>query len=113
MYPNEFRLYSKQPKVKKVFVSDIKYVNGTECQNCGGAGIITIFCSLEGPYQTPTVSGRTTDSGMAITSHYEKSIDGWWNGVTYSHSCPKCNGLGRRHTTYTTKPTQEAMKGVL
>lgn len=86
IFPPEFKIVWKQAGIKAAFVSELRRVNPYECENCGGAGLMTTFIAADGPFSTPG-----TKNGKAMHYHDGK----WWVGNTYSANCPVCGGKGR------------------
>lgn len=72
----------KSLSVKAVFIGVLESPNPTDCRNCGGAGVMSMFLATEGPYNSPAApySGKS--------SHW---YDGkWWVGNTITAPCPVC-----------------------
>ena len=98
--PMEIQSALRNPAVKKAWLSDFPAMPG-QCENCGGAGVVTAYIALEGPYTSPASPYLVRD-GVRLTSKAEV-INGktkWWVGQTVSTTCPECqNTLAPTSTT--------------
>jgi len=110
MYPREFSMLAKNIDVKKTFVSDIQRINPKDCENCGGAEVMSIFLAMKGPFQA-----AATPNNRDETSHWDNAAGrkgGWWVGKTYTFPCPVCLGV-KRAEPENVMPTQPAMVGLM
>jgi len=83
-FPDEMIRAAKLGKMS--FFSDIVSPSGSDCENCGGMGVLILFIADEGPYSFPGAPYR----GYGKTS---KWYDGkWWLGNSNSFTCPDCKG---------------------
>ena len=112
IYPQEFKALAKNLDVKKTFVSDIQHTNPRDCENCGGAEVMSIFLATKGPFQSPGAPNNRDE-----TSHWDSTVGmkgGWWVGKTYTFPCPVCFGVKRVEPAIVDQmPTQDYMVTLL
>jgi hypothetical protein len=88
--PAELTSAFRNPSTKKAWISDFPAMQG-QCENCGGAGVVTAFVATEGPYTSPAHPYLIRD-GVRLTSKTD-IINGqtkFWVGQTISVVCPEC-----------------------
>lgn len=94
VFPTELKAYSRNPLIKKVFVSDVEPTGALDCYNCGGIEVIAVFLALKGPFQSPGAPGMK-EGEHYLTSHWDETVipkGGWWVGKTITFPCPVCLG---------------------
>lgn len=88
-YPQAFQDMWRAGNTKAAFVSEAVSKKASDCQNCGGAGMMATFIAVMGPFDNLPV-------GKGIIAHYANGK--WWGGANFTAPCPVCGGSGRAAT---------------
>jgi hypothetical protein len=84
VYPQSFKELWKMPGIKKACVTAIPKTKLSDCENCGGLGVMYSFIADGGPFESPGNLGEVS-----------KFAEGkWWVGKNYADQCPVCHGSG-------------------
>jgi len=84
IYPQSFKEMWKVPGLKMACISEHLPLNKSNCENCGGHGIMYTFIADSGPFKS-----------AAIGNDVSKFAEGkWWVGKNYADTCPVCKGTG-------------------
>ena len=116
-YPDELKQIARRHK--KAFVTVVDPISGNDCRNCGGVGRLSLFCAMEGPYQSPSNPYRTIPAlndakqpiEHSLSNHFDDELGLWWSGTVYTFECPDCNGVGKKRlVNYKDYQTQKMLQ---
>lgn len=89
-YPTNFPFYFKDPSTKRAWISENKPIAPTDCENCGGLGMLSMFVATDGPFDTPP-NPYLGPPEEPLVSHWAEGR--WWLGHALTGVCPTCHGV--------------------
>lgn len=78
----------RHPMVKQAWVSDFPIMHPNDCQNCSGAGMLTLQVALAGPFRSPVLTSELNCKSDTLNGNLV-----WWGVKTTSYECPVCHGV--------------------
>jgi hypothetical protein len=119
-WPDKFKMFRNMPGVKDAIPwhSEIPEYKKW-CRNCGGSGILYLFCVTGGPFESAPIGKISTIDGdgkkitVDIIAHWQAGH--WYSGINQAAECPICNGSGLNPDYKPTPPKQRELdiEGVL